>query len=189
MEQLHAAPQADPTPPSLQQLPEMQPAPPPATQSKPSRRGPARCSHRTRYQGRCRLPVQDPAIGLCFRHAALARKDAFDDSEDLSAEILTHFPGTYATPESINAVLSNVIELVAAGRLSSRRAAVLTYALSLLLRSAVALDRMTEGQDKLPFDHVLRDIANGKAPGEDKPPFTPPATPEEAIAAYERLRS
>ena len=178
-----AAPQSQ-QPPSP---PESAPATP--SKSKPVRRGPARCSHRTRNQGRCRLPVQDPAIGLCFRHAALARKSEFDDSEDLSAEISAHFAPTYGSPESITAVLSNVIDLVAAGRLSTRRAAVITYALSLMLRSSVVLERLTLTNNGLPFDHVLRDIADGKKPVKDEPPFTTPSTPAEAVAAYERLRS
>jgi hypothetical protein len=178
--QSQVAPQVD------QHQPEPQATPASAGKSKPAR-GSARCSHRTRHQGRCRLPVQDPAIGLCFRHAALARKFALDDCEDLSAEILTHYPGTYATPESITSLLSNVVELVASGRLSTRRAAVITYALSLMLRSSVVLERLTA--DHNPYDHVLRDIAQGKNPAEKRPPFTPPTTPEEAIAAYERLRS
>jgi hypothetical protein len=146
-----------PTTPSTHVTPQSQPdqsrpesLPSSDRKSRPARRGSARCSHRTGHQGRCRLPVQDPAIGLCFRHAALARRFEFDDSEDLSAEILTHHAGDYAAPESINAVLSNVVELVAAGRLSTRRAAVITYALSLMLRSEVILERRTENKDRLP---------------------------------------
>jgi len=190
--ELLQAPQPQQTPQPKQLPSETAATPTPATKSTRARRGPARCSHRTRHQGRCRLPVQDPAIGLCFRHAALARKFEFDDSEDLSAEILTHHAGDYAAPESINAVLSNVVELVAAGRLSPRRAAVITYALSLMLRSEVILERVTENKDRLPYDHVLRDIHERKNPAADQPnqpPFTPPATPGEAIATYERLRS
>jgi len=182
MELLQAPPQQQTAQPE-QHLSETAATPTPATKSKPARRGIARCSHRTRHQGRCRLPVQDPAIGLCFRHAALARKFEFDDSEDLSAEILTHHAGDYAAPESINAVLSNVVELVAAGRLSPRRAAVITYALSLMLRSEVILERMTENNDRLPYDHVLRDIHERKNPAEDKL-----GIPEQSVT-YERLRS
>jgi hypothetical protein len=64
---------------------------------------------------------------------------------------------------------------------------VLTYALGLLLRSAVLPERTLA--DREPYNHVLRDIANGKNPAEHKSNFTPPATPDEAIASYERLRS
>ena len=52
--------------------------------------------------------------------------------------------GTYGTTDDITAILSNIVVLVAKGRLSPRRAAVLTDALSLMLRSVVVMDRITE---------------------------------------------
>lgn len=106
-------------------------------------KGFARCRSRKRSGARCRLSVQDPAVGLCFRHAALAREtaDALQDSTDLSKELLVVNEGAYGTTEHINAILSNVVELIARGRISPRRAAVITYALSLMLRSIVASDR------------------------------------------------
>jgi len=86
--------------------------------------------------------VQDRSTGLCFRHASLARKTALHDSVDLSEEIFaSKDEAPYDTTQSINAILSNVIELVAAGRISTRRAAVITYALSLMLRTAVIAER------------------------------------------------
>lgn len=177
MEQLQEAP-AQETPLTQHQSPET-----PATETKPAARphpGLARCSHRTGKKGRCRLPVQDPAIGLCFRHAALARQGALDDSLDLSKEIFAKQEGAYDSPETINSLLSNIIELVAQGRLSPRRAAVMTYAFSLMLRGSVVYERQVSNQ--LPLNYVPR------RPLDDEP-FTPPTTPEEAIAAYERLRS
>ena len=106
-------------------------------------RGAARCRRRSRKNGRCRLPVQDPATGLCFRHAAQAGKttDTLQDTVDLSAEIFDAQQPVLETAEDINAVLSNIVILVAKGRISPRRAAVISYALSLILRSVVILDR------------------------------------------------
>jgi hypothetical protein len=155
MEQLQEAPQSQQAP-----LPEQRPtlteaSPTPATsKGKPAPRGSERCSHRTRNKGRCRLPVQDPAIGLCFRHAAYFRKCILDDAVDMSNEILAKEEGAYDSTESINSILSNVVELVAKGRLSTRRAAVITYALSLMLRSAVVAERQALNQ--LPLDYVPR---------------------------------
>ena len=88
--------------------------------------------------------------------------------------------GAWDSPETINSVLSNIIELVAMGRLSARRAAVITCALSLMLRSSVVAERQALSQ--LPLNYIAREPV-------EKEPFTPPTTPEEAIAAYERLRS
>lgn len=164
----------EPTTPQAQQTPSDTPTP--AAPDVASRR----CPHTTRSGRRCRLPIQDQAAGLCFRHASLARRTALDDSLDLSREVFARKEGAWDSPESINSVLSNVIELVAMGRLSARRAAVITCALSLMLRSSVVAERQALNQ--LPLDYA------SSRPEEDES-FTPPTTPEEAIAAYERLRS
>lgn len=119
----------------------------------------ARCPHRTRSGRRCRLPVQDQAAGLCFRHAALARKTALDDSLDLSKEVFAKEEGAYDSPEAINSILSNVIELVAKGRLSPRRAAAITWALALMLRSNVVAER--QALSELPLNYVPRRYLEG----------------------------
>jgi len=102
-----------------------------------------RCQARNRNRSQCRLHAQDPATGLCSRHALRARKtaDALDDSIDLSDEILEDKGGAYESTDDINVILSNVVELLAKGRLSPRRASVITFALSLMLRSVVVMDR------------------------------------------------
>ena len=78
----------------------------------------ARCRSRKRSGGRCRLRVQDPATGLCFRHVALARKTpaAPDDCTDLYDEIFAAGRPVLGTVEDINSLLSNVVTLVARGR-------------------------------------------------------------------------
>lgn len=164
----------EPTTPQTQQT--QSDTPTPAASAADSRR----CPHTTRSGRRCRLPIQDHAAGLCFRHASLARRTALDDSLDLSREIFAKKEGAYDSTEVINLILSNVIELVAMGRLSPRRAAVITCALSLMLRSNVVSERQALSQ--LPLDYIPREPL-------EKEPFTPPTTPEEAIAAYERLRT
>lgn len=106
-------------------------------------RGSQRCRARSRNRSQCRLRAQDPAVGLCYRHAIRASHDSDEakDTTDLSKEILVVNDGNYGTVENINAILSNVVELIAQGRMSPRRAAVITYALSLMLRGVVVLDR------------------------------------------------
>lgn len=108
-----------------------------------ARTGLARCRSRKRNGARCRLTVQDPATGLCFRHAHLAGQttDTLDDAMDLSSELLSVNEGAYNTTDDINAILSNVVELLAKGRISPRRASVITFALGLMLRSVVVAER------------------------------------------------
>lgn len=101
-----------------------------------------RCRARRRDHKQCRLFAQDPATGLCARHAAYAETpDALQDTTDLSKQLLVVNEGGYCTAESVNAILSNVVELLAKGRISPRRASVITFALSLLLRSVIVQDR------------------------------------------------
>lgn len=106
-------------------------------------RGFERCRARNRDRSQCRLHVQNPATGLCSRHAAQAGNstDTLQDTVDLSAEIFDAQQPVLETAEDINAVISNIVILVAKGRISPRRAAVISYALSLILRSVVILDR------------------------------------------------
>jgi hypothetical protein len=80
-----------------------------------------------------------PGFGLCFQHAKL--KLDRREVADLSAALLGENPNGLHTVERINDLLYNVICLLAQNRISPRRAAVLTYACSLLLGSAVILNR------------------------------------------------
>src|SRR6266852_7084623 len=95
-------------------------------------REPSRCHHRVSNGKRCRLPGSDSQLGLCLRHftmsaaAALSRKNAHDDSEDFSAELLGHPSGLASTLE-VKHFLSRLLVLVTSGRISPRRAAVLVY--------------------------------------------------------------
>lgn len=55
-------------------------------------RGANRCRRRSQAHGRCRLPVHDPASGLCFRHVAAVRKTTYalsaaPDRVDLSSDL------------------------------------------------------------------------------------------------------
>lgn len=116
---------------------------PSTPKSAPAPRGDARCRRRTGANGRCRLPVQDPATGLCFKHAASATRAAHSaaDRADLSAYLFGEAVPSFKSAEEINATLAHLVVLVAQGRISSRRAAVMTYALSLILRGVLVIDR------------------------------------------------
>ena len=107
-----------------------------------------RCSFRFPNGKRCRLLIVDPAFTLCFQHAKLKldHRELADLSADLIGDDLTEL----RTAEQINCFLTRVVRLLAQNRISPRRAAVLTYATSLLLRSVVAMDRQASDGDECP---------------------------------------
>ena len=92
----------------------------------------ARCQHRTVTGRRCRLAVVHPSSGLCFRHAFLRSK--LGEEADLRAALAGDLPD-FTSAEQINAFLSKLLLLLSENRVSPRRAAVIAYVGSLLLRS------------------------------------------------------
>ena len=117
-------------------------------------RGANRCRHRSNSKGRCRFPAQDPDTGLCFLHAARLRKTTgtFDDTCDLSTDLFGSAAPGFQSPEEINSALTNLVILVARGRLSPRRASVITYALSFILRGLQVIDKKAAGD---PVEFVM----------------------------------
>jgi hypothetical protein len=111
-----------------------------------------RCSHQTPTGRRCRLNATSSASGLCPRHAS--RASSSPASEDLSAS----FPAgldEFTSAVQINAFLSQLAALVVQDRISPRRAAVLAYIQSLLLRTLPAVQIELDPE---PDDHDERRI-------------------------------
>ena len=106
------------------------------------------CRHRTKTGRRCRLPVL-PNSALCFRHSPLpgSREDKDDLSAELFGELPVGTPPDLTNAKQVNDCLSKAIVLLARGRISPRRAAVLTFSCSQLLRSVAAMQRE---EDNLP---------------------------------------
>ena len=96
---------------------------------------PARCQHRT-LRGRCRQPATDPTATLCFDHARAAIQ-ARDDFAALPS--LVRKPDDFQSAEDLNQSLAALHNLLAEGRISPRRAAVIAYVDSLILRSITAM--------------------------------------------------
>ncbi len=100
----------------------------------------ARCAHLTASGRHCRQLVAGPHEELCFHHRALQQaKQALD----LSGPLLSESQG-FQTAQGINFALTNLYELLAADRISARRAAVLAHINSLLLRTLPAIDADNE---------------------------------------------
>jgi hypothetical protein len=107
-----------------------------------------RCSFRLPNGKRCRLLIVDSGFSLCFQHAKLKLDQR--DLADLSSDLLGGDVTELRTAEQLNALLTRVVRLLAQNRISPRRAAVLTYAASLLLRSVVVIERQASDGDQCP---------------------------------------
>src|SRR5580704_18353737 len=157
-----------------------------------------RCRALRRDRKQCRLFAQNPATSLCARHAAYAETpDELQDTTDLSKQLLVVNQGGYCSAESINAILSNVDELLAKGRISPRRASVITFALSLLLRSVIVVDRQvanTPPQINWGSSWPSANRDHTPAPESAHPdamssPDAHPQSSHEAMENYARLRT
>jgi len=95
-----------------------------------------RCRHYTFTGRRCRLAPLDPISGLCFRH--IGRQFQPSD-EDLSSAFVGLLSG-FDSPSRIHAFLTQVTVLLVQNRVSTRRAAVLTYLGQTLLRTLPAIE-------------------------------------------------
>ena len=111
-----------------------------STTSESSQESPARCQHRT-LNGRCRQPATDSAGTLCFHHARTQRQ-AKDDFTLL--EPLVRKTEDLQSLEGISEDLAALHNLLAEGRVSPRRASVIAYIDSLLLRTFDALEEQEQ---------------------------------------------
>jgi len=173
------------------------PSPDPVSRPK----GFARCRAHNRSGSRCRLHVKDSATGLCFRHSIRLGSDSesLQDTTDLYSEIFAADQGVLDTAENINAMLSNIVALVARGRISSRRAAVITYALSLILRSVVIMERKAaDSPPQIIFDAPQPDYSKDEPAASPQPNTEAhaersaqayPQTSHDALENYARQRT
>jgi hypothetical protein len=104
-------------------------------------RSTSRCQHRFDSGRQCRLPASGPASRLCEHHAAIEEQR---HSGDLTA-LLAVAPGKFQSAAAINTSLGDLFKLLAKDRISTRRAAVLAYISSLLLRSLPAIEKEAAG--------------------------------------------
>ena len=96
----------------------------------------ARCIHRDPKGRQCRALALDRRSGFCPRHLA-------EQQQDLAADHFRHLTTRcqfFQTAQGINYSLLNLYQLLAQNRISPRRAAVLSYISSLLLRTLPQID-------------------------------------------------
>jgi hypothetical protein len=95
-----------------------------------------RCTHRTSTGRQCRRSASDAHSGLCPQHRAEQKQL---ESADHYKHLTTNFQ-FFQTAQGINYSLMDLYQLLAQNRISPRRAAVLSYISSLLLRTLPQID-------------------------------------------------
>jgi hypothetical protein len=113
----------------------------PATTTSP------RCQHRS-LKGRCRPLATGPAATLCFDHAR-SEQQAKNDFTLLAP--LVRQSEDFQSAEAVNETLGALHNLLAEGRISPRRAAVIAYVDSLILRTLPDMAK-EDGQTEIIFD-------------------------------------
>jgi hypothetical protein len=83
------------------------------------------------------MPIADPASGLCPRHAAAQKKDR--DAVNLAATLIGDTQD-FTSAVAINRSLGELYKLLARDEIAPRRAAVMAYTGSLLLRTLPAIE-------------------------------------------------
>jgi len=100
----------------------------------------SRCQHRYGNGTQCRLRVSDSPSGLCSRHfrqkITAVLSSLPNDSADLSSDLLPELSQCSSVVD-LRKFLSRLLVLVTQGRVSPRRASVLSYITHQLLHSSV----------------------------------------------------
>lgn len=95
-----------------------------------------RCSHRTAAGRQCRSLSRDADSDLCPNHLAAQQQT---NPADIRSQLIVDWKD-FQTAQGINFSLGSLYNLLAANQISSRRAAVLAYISSLMLRTHAAID-------------------------------------------------
>lgn len=120
------------------------------------------CSARTPGGRRCRMAISDPESGLCFRHAAEHKQQR--DAASVAA-LLIGDAGEFTSAVAINRSLGELYKLLARDEIAPRRAAVMAYTCSLLLRTLPAIGRELHppSQDDQESPFIVMDIDSAVA--------------------------
>ena len=119
----------------------------------------SRCPYCYPSGKRCRLPGLQAHYGFCLGHSKACIPGAFpphsqSDSKDLSPELFPKL-SEFDSASDIYGFLNRLLVLVAKGRVSPRRAAVLAYITNQLLHSHRAIARENEAQAEEPQQIII----------------------------------
>jgi hypothetical protein len=98
---------------------------------------PSRCQYRNAAGRQCRSTDFGTASHFCPRHAALEQQ--FSHSPEDLSKLFPLTADKFQSPAEVHAALSELFSLLVEDRVSVRRAAVLAYISSLMLRSLSAM--------------------------------------------------
>lgn len=101
-----------------------------------SAHAPARCHYRTATGRQCCFPASAPGSAFCPLHSAWQSPD----SVDFSAELIDGCGTVFQRAQQINHSFIELYKLLAQGRISPRRAALLAYISGFILRSLKNID-------------------------------------------------
>jgi len=116
-----------------------------------ARNSSAQCCHHTATGRRCRSICSTSDSCLCPRHRTIEQKLLSAEPDDLTPEF-TDLEDSLQTVDGIHNSLAELYILVAQDRISPRRAAVLAYVSSLLLRS-LAITEKNAAKSKPPQNY------------------------------------
>ena len=127
----------------------------------------ARCQYRTPSGRQCRLAASGAHSGLCPQHRA---EQAQLEAADHYAHLSRNFQECQ-TALGINHSLNNLYQLLAQNRISPRRASVLAYINSLLLRTLPQIDAENDaGITYIPENLNVANSDPGPGPDSDADP-------------------
>jgi hypothetical protein len=133
-----------------------------------------RCHHTYANGKRCLLPPPENDSVFCVRHAKLPENQI--DSEDTAS--LTAGLTEFTSAWSVNQFLSRLLLLLSQNRISPRRAAVLSYVASQILRTIAAMDREDE-RELNSQENGLEAFFPGRSPAPDETECAPEEQDEE----------
>jgi hypothetical protein len=138
-----------------------------------------RCAHRTAGGRQCRLPAFDAHSGLCPQHHAEQKQQQEEDHFDY----LIRNNQSFQTAQGINFSLGNLYALLAQNFISPRRAAVLAYISSLMLRTLPQIDADNAAGVTVapPLDNPM--LVPDPAPSKPAAPEVQPASPSKSDSA------
>ena len=110
------------------------------------------CQQRTPSGRRCRMAISDPDSRLCSKHFADRQREL--DQADLAPALIGDVQ-EFRDAVAINHSLGELYKLQARNKVSPRRAAVMAYTASLLLRTLPAIaqgNSLKPGQERIELD-------------------------------------